>query len=837
MPIEVAPIALVEGTSDSIMQFLSGWTAFRQRRNRYLLVVNQEGDQKRVRDSLPTASDQCRFLTYSDLSVNNGRATCGTATILLSSDKAFQNAKLKGMIDAGIIRVLGTHNWERVIVTLESNTSLEIRGFESFQDAVNDALQNVGLEETEFWLPEALLTLCYKRHITRPEIMKEARLSQWWRLFAGSPEKVEQALVELERRRLLHDRRGKYTCTDYGRLIIERESLLSEFDRSRFDEMLEFEKRFEMKESVDALPDDQILDAITHLVEENDWTSVTEILAHCRYRYSGLHTSPAAVRRLLESYASNRTLVKSSYNRGRGRPINIYYKLGKLDPDSLEDRCGTCGFYVKSLERCRLWWALNRFNQAQAYSNIDEFSDIAGEKLRLVGRKMGPKATACEFRLVGKRDYPIRLAKETCLGCGSPVDSPLAKTVECAVCGTKYRPMRDRIAVDYNYEHVFAGRYEKIAGVKPPQAALAVSADEPASNQRAGVIVLYPNEKVKLTEYGLLIRGRGAESLEPYEEIRNVVDYGTLGRRKLNVLQKKGLKVMQRPISFSGLSAEPKLVVGLDALRNQGALARIMTEHLLKSVIIATKRILQVKSPASMKKLLELQLIEYARMKYAKRLNLDLILAFEARTNYHYWRAFKMKLRFVGLDFQSRVRQRFVRELVLNARARARGYSPVNAAINYLHQRRLAYCGSVNFQLGLPQAEGLLHVAKRKQGVGLLLDMVEPFKLADREKLLQACLDSQFTFEDFVSRIGNQRVRFYYPDAEAIVKLERVGHEADMMTFSYKGRTLALTEVYREYAQCFKETLDSASNEKFLPFVYGDDVERDWLETRLKSML
>lgn len=230
--------------------------------------------------------------------------------------------------------------------------------------------------------------------------------------------------------------------------------------------------------------------------------------------------------------------------------------------------------------------------------------------------------------------------------------------------------------------------------------------------------------------------------------------------------------------------------------------------------------------------LISRQLLEYARFKQDSGLsNLDALLAYEARVSHQYWKAYKLRLRIVGLDFKSRVRDRFVREIVLSVRARARGYSVVNAGINYLHQRRLLKCRLVNARLGLgwDGFEGIIHVARRKQAIGLLLDLSDQFKLADREIFLDMCAKQEVTTDDFVGARGRQDVRFYFPSNVGIQKLERAGRTADQLLVYYDRHEMPLSEAYEKYAESFIAAAENESPESVLPFTYGSLGDHEWL--------
>jgi hypothetical protein len=228
------------------------------------------------------------------------------------------------------------------------------------------------------------------------------------------------------------------------------------------------------------------------------------------------------------------------------------------------------------------------------------------------------------------------------------------------------------------------------------------------------------------------------------------------------------------------------------------------------------------------------QLLEYARMRRDEKLTLSRALAYEARVNGLYWSAYKTMLRVSGLDFQSRVRDRLVREFVHSIRARARGYSPANAAINYLHQRRLLLCRLANSRIGIGWVgcEGILHVAKREPSIGLLLDLSDSFRLADRECFLDASLRFEVSRGDFVARLGRQRVWFYYPTKETIEKLDLLGSNADLLQISYRGNNVTLTESYDEFVASFVKAVENNDLKRFHPFVYGIAEDKKWLENK-----
>jgi len=114
--------------------------------------------------------------------------------------------------------------------------------------------------------------------------------------------------------------------------------------------------------------------------------------------------------------------------------------------------------------------------------------------------------------------------------------------------------------------------------------------------------------------------------------------------------------------------------------------------------------------------------------------------------------------------------------------------------------------------------------------------MVDTFKLADREIFLESCLKREFGPEDFVSRVGRQGVRFYYPRLETIGRLEEVGRRADEQIVAYAGEDLKLMDAYAKYAAFLKQLLGSLDLANFRPFVYGVKQDMEWIDQATKSL-
>jgi hypothetical protein len=206
------------------------------------------------------------------------------------------------------------------------------------------------------------------------------------------------------------------------------------------------------------------------------------------------------------------------------------------------------------------------------------------------------------------------------------------------------------------------------------------------------------------------------------------------------------------------------------------------------------------------------------------------LLPYEAQIMKRYWLCYGIALRGVHqVWFGPRKRSRFVMEFVGDSAGRARGYSPVDAAINYLHQRRLRQAERTNKEEGFPgTCDGFLHKEHyNSRKIGLLLDMIDPFKFADREELLLVFLDQGLTWKDFRVETDRRGSNFYYPMATATNKLDQVGSDADNLASRYEGRDMQLSEAYRRFAENMLNVIDAHGDSKrmFNPFVFGFPTE------------
>jgi len=88
---------------------------------------------------------------------------------------------------------------------------------------------------------------------------------------------------------------------------------------------------------------------------------------------------------------------------------------------------------------------------------------------------------------------------------------------------------------------------------------------------------------------------------------------------------------------------------------------------------------------------------------------------------------------------------------------------------------------------------GFLHKAK---DYGLLLDLIEPLKIIDREFLLLAVRRGQVKKELFEKAEESLGTYFYFPNPAGAFRLEKVGTEADLFEMWYSRKRTPMNEAF-----------------------------------------
>jgi hypothetical protein len=419
--------------------------------------------------------------------------------------------------------------------------------------------------------------------------------------------------------------------------------------------------------------------------------------------------------------------------------------------------------------------------------------------------------------------------------------SPKSQMVVCSNCRTRYFALRQsKVKVLTNYEHLFKESYQQLAGVDPSSDLKRLVEDRQSSapriveqaiydEHRPKTVMLFPGDRMLAREGRLFIfKKRSVESIPLAGS--TLVDYGrVVSDEQKGILESAGLTVsslsdLTGPDGQQGRQA-PKYDIA-SAVKGIAAsnleFLRKMTVAMAQSATHATEHIASLAEiPED-----EIRISTLKQRMWLRRLehiHQSKFLVNEAIIMKEYWTCYYLPLKGALQRSGPRKKARYVREFVTDPVGRARGYTAVDAAINYLHQRRLFKARSINVQLGLDfnPGEGFLHRRRwNPEGLGLVLDLIDPFKFADREKLLGAVLDVSLNWRDFYGATDRHGVRFYYPRPEAVGVLERVGEAADKTPVNYGGAALTLVEAYRSMVTSLIQNLLAGTPMSFTPFVY-----------------
>jgi hypothetical protein len=559
------------------------------------------------------------------------------------------------------------------------------------------------------------------------------------------------------------------------------------------------------------------------------------------------------LRRIAERLVQEGKLQKATWVREIGRPTAVYHLPGQLPFDN-ENRCGQCAFYVPLRRQCRIWWLLNRsyghWNQRWSRDGARPLSAFEIHKMKN-GWRIGPHSSACLRFVDKKRDYTRKAPPESCDICDGELPESPAKgaTVICPNCRTRYFRLRQgRVRVLTSYEHEFRRRYQELAGVEPASdmkrlveesqgstASIVEAAiyekhrhpdDDPDSE--AKTVMVYPGDRMLRKDGRLYVfKKRNVESL-PLAGSTLIDQGGVVSEEQRGSLEGAGMTV--RSISKSieageqGLKAKRYDIAPAveNVVKDYPEFLRKMALAMAQSALHATERIGSLAGLAQS----DTQAFTRRQAMLTRRLARvpqGKFLAYEAMIMKEYWACYFLVLKAALQRFGPRKKARFVREFVTNPAGRARGYTAMDAAINYLHQRRLFKAKSTNVQLGLDvnPGEGFLHRKRwNPEGLGLILDLIDPFKFADREKLLEAVKDVSVNWRDFYSSTDRYGARYYYPKEEAVGVLEALSEAADKTSVSHQGAQITLVEAYRNTVSMLIQNLQAGTPLSFAPFVY-----------------
>jgi CRISPR/Cas system-associated endonuclease Cas1 len=706
--------------------------------------------------------------------------------VLIEPFAAVADAQLGGYIDGVLARLMD--KVVQVVVVTKGGFAPPVADKRRVDAVLRAMLYGTRLSKSEI-LNETALTF-----VSLPAVMVEEELARMgWRISRAHPryrlDDLDEELVQ-----------GMVPKPPAGYIFGKPDQIEQQFER---------ERRFRRQL---ALPDELLKERILQDVAERKWVTVPYEWGRISSWLDGLnragdprletifrsqeHVSDGQwmallsppkwqIRRVLEVLASEGRLERRFWFREVGRPAVAYHIPGQ--PPFLESRCGQCAFYASPKRRCRLWWLANKRRQLFDPAWERPRSTLTGfelHKMRWASR-MGPHSSACQRFIDKKRDHNRKEIPEACEICSRKLQPPASgRSLTCGTCRTKYQRFGNGVRVLTAYEHEYDRLYHEITGG---------NAKDDLGVWKKDLKTRLPFVLQQKTEVGDLdVLAEDEETVEP-PRVYPIFDQ--------------------------------RLQENIDELRGNSDIPRLLSQAMGKSALNATKRVIEFAKlhPSEFGQALELQERYLAQIDTATPRRL---LILEALIMNQYWRCYSAALKYAQVWLGPRKRSRFVREFVEDPRMKAKGYSPADAAINYLHQRRLRQAERINAEVGFSgRSDGFLHGERyNSRRVGLLLDMIDPFKFADREQLLLVILSGGMSWTDFRLETDRSGSTFYYPNARGTAILDRVSVDADNIIVSYLDRSMRISEAVREFASNMLQALTAGFKEpnKFSPFVYAE---------------
>lgn len=487
------------------------------------------------------------------------------------------------------------------------------------------------------------------------------------------------------------------------------------------------------------------------------------------------------VRDVLNTLVMEKELARTILFKEVGRPTNAYHLPG--NSPFLKSRCGQCAFYIPLKRRCRLWWLVNKqdpFFHPRWTAPNSKVSGFERHKMEFASR-IGPHSSACTRFIDKKRDHQRKGLPEVCTVCGVTLTKAGRNQVTtCGTCGTRYVRRLGKVRVYTSYKHEFDRYYHEITGG---------NADQDMQRLKAQ----WSESRIQRQSDDDEPEGWSVESTE--------------GQKT---------EVLWRWPAFS----EP-LQIKVDRLAIESDITKRLSIAMAESALNATKKIVGFANLPEIRAQSSVQL----QQKYVRALEEGQsasFLPYEALTMRQYWLCYNLALKGVQAAFGPRKKSRFVREFVEDPAGRARGYSAIDAAINYLHQRRVNLSLRMNAEVGFEGiCDGFLHRRRyNSRRVGLIFDMIDPFKFADREVLLSVALSGGLSWKEFNLATDRRGSTFYYPTPKGKAILDQAGRDADEVIVTYLNRQMDILEAYRRFATSLSSALQNGFAGGFEPFSY-----------------
>jgi CRISPR/Cas system-associated endonuclease Cas1 len=711
--------------------------------------------------------------------------------VLLEPLTAVSDGQIGGYIDGLLARLMGKVS--QVVVAAKRGGG-------------GGPLQSVSADETH--VDSVLRALLYGTRLSRPELLEAAG-----RTLIPIPEQMLEKALRNHRWRISKTH-PRLQLDEFDEELLEmmitraprhhhEEEEEGEEEQQQTQRFFERKKRFKQ---LLAIPDEMLREKILEDIGKRDWVTAPYAarkasewleglnkaqdsrLARIYWKHEDdatheqwlrlLSPSKGQIRRILDGLVADGRVESRRWFREVGRPALAYVLPGKSP--FLDQRCGQCAFYVSVRRRCRLWWLVNKkrvFFHPRWREAGSPVSAFEIHKMQYASR-IGPHSSACERFIDKKRDHLRKTIPAQCEICGEAIRGDGVVAVACQNCRTKYVRFRDRVKVMTAYEHEYYRLYHAITG----------------SDAKADLEVWKREMRARLP---LILEERRMKEQEEDD---------------LDVLAEEPEFEEEPPRAWPVF--DQALQEKVDRLTQSSDITKWLSVAMVQNALNSTRRIIVKAKLYSGDVALAISLLE----KYLTLINdpsSTKFVTFEALAMKQYWFCFGLAIKKAQQWFGPRKKSRFVREFVEDPTGRARGYSAVDASINYLHQRRLRQAERINAEVGFQgTCDGFLHrESYNSRRIGLLLDMIDPFKFPDREALLALILNGGLSWRDFKLETDRRGLTFYHPSGTAKTKLDQAGAEADNSIVKYQGNEMRLSEAYRQFATSLFQELTSLDAE------------------------
>ena len=493
--------------------------------------------------------------------------------------------------------------------------------------------------------------------------------------------------------------------------------------------------------------------------------------------------------------------------RYRGRPRKYVIPQG-FDISLLPNQqCGRCCFFTRT-NRCVIISSLLQIKSPEHIPNT-AIRDLLLHKKVSPNLRIHPRMGACEYFRVRNRDYelkalPLVTSYEsadgtegwaetdfyacTIEGCNGLMEwDPHFRTLKCPKCHTKYT------------------RFLKDDGTK----------------------VIKVNVDVKSTRTAVVQAICGVyddEGVQERQKKKVTKRYRTLER----IVRRNSTKKEETTL----LTYDRELRIQLQRKYGTEQFYKRRILAILLSCILATLELktLGIVEEWIIDRHVYVQLEQIRRC--SKHPTIEQLRTAERIIANQYWQVCKQIFRQIGFHLSSRKLMRYVKEFLEYPFRGSKGYTPGNTLINNIHKIRYEHLRELLRRYGFGyECPGCAEHTNPK--FGLVLDLADLVKVADRFTLIQAIINQEITAEDLYSILGRHNQEIYLVKRKAFRKLVRIIEETDrkyiypiieITNHNFIYQEVPLGKAFEQFMENFVQNLRYNDHLEAV-FVYAPDID------------